>query len=309
VTAYSGDLKDESLDGQRVVLGGIVTGIRSVMTKAKATMAVVTLEDLQGTLEVVVFPKTYETTMRTWRDGAILLVAGRVDHRGDEASLLADSVWDWDTVAERGPEAFAKDVGSLDKRARRGGPSGGSGGNGNGGNGGNGNGGNGGGYGNGGLRPTPGPGMDPGARRDPVAVGPGPGPTPRPPEPVATYSEPPGLTAAGADSPDEPPLPDEQRSVAAAAAQAPSRPMEASPGAVLNVRFARAAGTDRVVSAMQAFKTVLRERPGGTRVVVHVPAPGGSALPMELRGVAYDSELVAEVQRRVGEGVIDLQLG
>ena len=48
---------------------------------------------------------------------------------------------------------------------------------------------------------------------------------------------------------------------------------------------------------------------GATRVVVHVPAPGGSALPMELRGVAYDSELVAEVRRRVGEGVIDLQLG
>ena len=40
-----------------------------------------------------------------------------MDHRGDEASLLADSVWDWDAVAERGPEAFAKEVGSLDKRA------------------------------------------------------------------------------------------------------------------------------------------------------------------------------------------------
>ncbi len=120
MTAYSGDLRDESLDGQRVVLGGIVTGVRSVMTKARATMAVVTLEDLQGTLEVVVFPKTYETTMGTWRDGAILLVAGRVDHRGDEASLLADSVWDWDAAEERGPEAFAREVGSLDKRARRG---------------------------------------------------------------------------------------------------------------------------------------------------------------------------------------------
>ena len=29
---------------------------------------------------------------------------------------------------------------------------------------------------------------------------------------------------------------------------------------------------------------------------------------MELRGVAYDAELVAEVRRRVGEGVIDLRL-
>jgi hypothetical protein len=85
--------------------------------------------------------------------------------------------------------------------------------------------------------------------------------------------------------------------------------VEAGPASILNVRFARDAGPDRVVSAMQAFKRVLRERPGQTRVVVHVPAPGGTALPMELRGVAYDSELVSEVRRRVGDGVIDLQLG
>jgi DNA polymerase III subunit alpha len=312
VTAYSGDLKDESLDGQRVVLGGIVTGQRTVITKSKSTMAVVTLEDLQGTLEVVVFPRTYEQTMGSWRDGAILLVAGRVDHRGDEASLLADSVWDWDAVGEAGPEAFAREVGALDRRGRRGGGPGGSSGGGNGR-----GGGSGGGYGNG----------DP--RREPVAVGPGPAAAPAafvsptrteaslprvaPGEPVPTYAEPPDLVAVadatGAEEPDEPALPDEARSRAANAAQAPSRPIEATPGAVLNVRFAREAGTERVVSAMQAFKAVLRERPGATRVVVHVPAPGGAALPMELRGVAWDTELEAEIRRRVGEGVVELRLG
>ena len=319
VTAYSGDLKDEALDGQRVVLGGIVTGIRIVLTKAKSTMAVVTIEDLQGTIEVVAFPRTYEQTMGVWRDGAILLVAGRVDHRGEEVSVLADSVWDWDTVAEAGPDAFAREVGSLDKRSRRGpgGPGGGPNGGGNGlpglggGNGANGTGG--------------GPSSH---RREPVAVGPSspavsplrtPASAPAssaalprvaPGEPVPTYHEPPGLAdAAGADEHDEPALPDEQRARAAVAAQAPSRPVEAAPGAVLNVRFAREAGTERVVSAMQVFRAVLRERPGATRVVVHVPAPGGHALPMELRGVAYDAELEAEVRRRVGDGVIDLTLG
>ena len=90
VTAYSSDLKDESLDGQRIVVGGIVTGVRTVITKAKAAMAIVTLEDLQGSVEVVVFPRLYEQTTMTWRDGEILLVAGRIDHRGEEVSLLAD---------------------------------------------------------------------------------------------------------------------------------------------------------------------------------------------------------------------------
>ena len=115
--------------------------------------------------------------------------------------------------------------------------------------------------------------------------------------------------SSGASEPEEPALPDEARSVAAAAAVAPSRPVEAPAGAILNVRFAREAGTDRVVSAMRAFQALLRDRPGDTRVVVHVPAPGGSALPMELRGVAYDGDLEAEVRRRVGDGVVELQLG
>jgi hypothetical protein len=62
---------------------------------------------------------------------------------------------------------------------------------------------------------------------------------------------------------------------------------------------------------METFKAVLRDRPGETRVVIHVPGPGGgTALPMELRrGVAYDAELLAELRRRLGEGLVDIHLG
>ena len=295
VTAYSGDLKDETLDGQRVVIGGIVTGNRTIITKSKSTMAVVTLEDLQGTLEVVVFPQDVRADASArGATGAILLVAGRVDHRGDEASLLADSVWDWDEVADRGPEAFAREVG-LAGQARTAGA-----------------GRSGDWHGcrrrgrgpgsapataaaragtgtarqwassNGGaaqpstvsgpVEGTPvGPGMSPpasvaslaapGSPVSPmrpsdgpgVAVGPGipglpvvPGVPIAPGEPISSDTEPPDLvtasTAAGVDAHEEPALPDEARAVAAAAAEAPSRPVEASPGAVLNVRFARDAG-------------------------------------------------------------------
>jgi DNA polymerase-3 subunit alpha len=304
---YSGDLRsDPSLDGQRVVIGGIVTGVRMVLTKAKSTMLFAALEDLQGTLEVVVFPRTYEQTMALWREGTILLIAGKVDHRGEEVSLLADAVWDWDEAAARGPEAFAREVGSVERGRRRGAN-------------GNGN----------GHRAVSG-GSE---RRAPfeVPTGPGPGmpvvsplradadlpaggdgaalPAIVPPVPVPTYPEPVFASGDDADDHDEPPLPDEARAAAVAAAQAPSAALEAGPGQVLHVRFTRDAGTERVVDAMQAFRGLLRERPGATRVIVHVPAPGGSALPMELRGVAYDAELLAEVRRRLGEGVVELALG
>src|SRR4051812_35232745 len=119
VTAYSGDLKDESLDGQRLVVGGIVVGSRTVITRTRSTMAVVTMEDLQGSIEVVVFPRLYEQTGPTWQEGAILLVAGRVDHRGEEVSLLADVVVPWDEAVTRGPEAFAREVAAGDRGAPR----------------------------------------------------------------------------------------------------------------------------------------------------------------------------------------------
>ncbi len=135
-----------------------------------------------------------------------------------------------------------------------------------------------------------------------------------PAEPIPTYDEPDGFAPAGDDGgtagADEPALPDEARARAAHASQAPTSQLESQPDQVLHVRFG-GAGSDRLVLAMETFKTLLRERPGATRVVLHVPAPtGGGSLPMELsRRVAYDAELLSEVRRRLGEGLVDLTLG
>jgi DNA polymerase-3 subunit alpha len=324
VNAYSGDLKDESLDGQRIVVAGIVTGFRTVITKAKSTMGVATIEDLQGTIEIVVFPKLYEQTVGTWTDGSILLVAGRVDHRGEEVSLLADLVTDWDGALSRGPEAFAREVAAGDRGRpprRQSAPyqgANGAGGfaNGNGNRHGTGNGGSG----------THAPAM-----AEPVAAGsvrpeipyvsplrpearqsepPGSLPSVAPGEPIPTYQGVPDLETIAPDRDVEPALPDEARDRAAGAARAVTPPVDASPDAILHVRFAGSAGTDRIVGAMEAFKGLLAERPGSTRVVLHVPAQTGTtSLPMELRrGVAYDAELLAEVRRRLGDGIVEVSL-
>ncbi len=307
VTAYSSDLRDESLDGQRVVVGGIVTGVRSVITKAKASMAIVTMEDLQGSIEVVVFPRLYEQTAGTWRDGEILLVAGRVDHKGEEVSLLADLAVEWEQAAAAGEEAFARQVAAGDRGAGRRGRAPGTNGNGSGVGGGTVNGGR--------TLVAVGPGMT--ADEHGAAV---PFVSPRraeatatlpaiaPAEPVSTYPETRGVMASR-DTEDDPSVPDEARA-AILAGTTSDVPVEARPDAVLHVRFAGSAAPDRVVGAMEAFKAVLRTRPGTTRVVIHVPAAGpGDTLPMELRrGVAYDTELLAEVRRRLGDGLIELQL-
>jgi hypothetical protein len=349
VTAYSGDLRDESLDGQRVVMGGIVTGVRTVTTRSKETMAVATLEDLQGTLEVVVFPRMYATSGGTFAEGAILLVAGRVDHRGEEASLLADAVWVWEDAAGRGPEAIAQEVaaGERGRGSRRSGSGAGDGnGNGNGAARANG-GGNGRGYGKPdspadaaiqavasthgveSSRPpaeaitsaspaTPGTSAAAEIRVSPLRGGGSIAVAQTPPVAAASFippSEPlssvpaPDDLAALAPEREEPPLPDEARAVAARASAAPTTPLEASASGILYVRFTRGAETARIVQAMEELRAMLKERPGETRVVFFLPQVGGAALPMEVRGgVAYDAELPAEVRRRLGEGLVRLDL-
>jgi hypothetical protein len=268
----------------------------------------------------------YETTGPTWRDGSILLVAGRVDHRGEEVSLLADLVLDWDDAVARGPEAFARDVAAGDRGRGRAGPRPGNGhvGNGNG---------NGNGHGRGPAAGRPlvpvGPGVGAPPAPAAAAVGapgrdpsipyvsplrprddedPGAGlPAIAPAEPVATYQEPPGAVVADPDADDDPALPDEARARATDQATARTEPTEAGIGRVLHVRFS-SASPDRSLAAMRTFGELVRSRPGDTRVLIHIDVGGSAALPMELRPVAYDAELLAEIQRRLGDGVVELRL-
>jgi DNA polymerase-3 subunit alpha len=88
ITAHAGAL-DKSMNGQQVVVAGMVCRVREHITKKGAEMAFVTLEDLHGTCDVVVFPRAWTKTKDLWRRDEILVVAGKVDaERRDEPSLL-----------------------------------------------------------------------------------------------------------------------------------------------------------------------------------------------------------------------------
>ena len=131
-----------------------------------------------------------------------------------------------------------------------------------------------------------------------------------PAEPVPTYLEPAGVIPGGGDRDDEPPLPDEATQGLLGRTAAATVPVEAAPGRILHVHLSPTAGTERLVGAMEEVRSLLRERPGQTRVVVHLPQGSGQDdLPMELRnGVAYDADLLAELSRRLATGIADLRL-
>jgi DNA polymerase-3 subunit alpha len=91
VTTYTSLLSDEWA-GQTVTLGGRIASIRRIITKKGENMAAVQLEDMQGSVEVVVFPKTYALTAELWREDAIVLVTGTVKLREEEPQIVCDRI-------------------------------------------------------------------------------------------------------------------------------------------------------------------------------------------------------------------------
>ena len=291
-----------------------MTAPPTVVTRAKETMAIATLEDLQGIFEVVVFPKLYGAIGDRFAEGATLIVAGRVNHRGDEVSLAADTVLSLEDAVAKGAKVVADELARAEHGRAKGhwgrkngaasGPANGA--------------------ANGPAATEPEAAAGPRMRVSPLRGGgvepvvaapsvapalPMPGPADlMPPEPLSGEPGPDDLAALDWEE-DEPALPDEARAAVVRASSAPTAPLEASERGVLHVRFGRAAGPDQIVRAMEELKTVLRERPGDTRVIVELPAADGTVAPMEIRyGVAYDAELLAEARRRLGEGLVTLDL-
>ncbi|MDP3971636.1 MAG: OB-fold nucleic acid binding domain-containing protein, partial [Candidatus Nanopelagicales bacterium] len=75
---------DQGADGRVVTIGGLVTEVNRKLTRAGKSWAIVTLEDMAASLEVLMFPKMYEKVAARVVDDAVLLVKGRVEQREDE---------------------------------------------------------------------------------------------------------------------------------------------------------------------------------------------------------------------------------
>jgi len=75
-----------------VHVGGIVSGLRPLKTKKGDPMCVFSLEDHQGSVEVVVFPETYARFRTACENGALLLVRGKFERDEESSRLQATEV-------------------------------------------------------------------------------------------------------------------------------------------------------------------------------------------------------------------------
>ena len=80
-------------DGAKEIIGGIIATLAIKYTKTNKTMAILTLEDLLGTVEVVVFPRDYEKYKEYLQEENKVFIRGRVSEEDDAPSkLICESI-------------------------------------------------------------------------------------------------------------------------------------------------------------------------------------------------------------------------
>jgi DNA polymerase-3 subunit alpha len=80
---------EERSDGSVVTIGGLVSGLQRKVTRKGDVWAIATVEDLEGAIEVMLFPQTYQLYATSLAEDAVVLVKGRVDRRDDVPKLIA----------------------------------------------------------------------------------------------------------------------------------------------------------------------------------------------------------------------------
>ncbi|OPX44541.1 DNA polymerase III subunit alpha [Ruminiclostridium hungatei] len=90
-------------DSMRVTVGGIIVSKKTKTTKNNNLMAFVGLEDLFGTMELIVFPTIYEKFSQLLQQESIVLVNGRLSLKEDEQpKIICEEVLPINSLAEKG---------------------------------------------------------------------------------------------------------------------------------------------------------------------------------------------------------------
>ena len=89
-------------DGAKVTVGGMITDKKVKYTKTNQVMSFFNLEDLVGTIEVVVFPKIYEKCSANLEEDSKVFVTGRVQADDEkDGKLICESIQKFDDISKK----------------------------------------------------------------------------------------------------------------------------------------------------------------------------------------------------------------
>ncbi len=103
-TNYKNEMEDSEfykLDNKYVTMAGIITGKSEIMTKSRSLMSFANLEDMHGTIEIVVFPETYRKYRNLVEDDKVLMVRGKLQVEDEDVKLLTSEFIDINSMELR----------------------------------------------------------------------------------------------------------------------------------------------------------------------------------------------------------------
>ncbi len=92
----------EAEDGHRKKIGGVITNLQKKWTRKGDLMAIFELEDLEASIEVMVFPKTMAEHGHILEDDRIAIVTGRIENRDDMPKMFLQNIELFDTTTNAG---------------------------------------------------------------------------------------------------------------------------------------------------------------------------------------------------------------
>jgi DNA polymerase-3 subunit alpha len=76
-----------------VVVGGVIDGAKKKITKKGSVMMFATLQDMSGSMELLVFPKTFEATQDVWKDGATVAIVGKTPKEVGDNKIFVERAY------------------------------------------------------------------------------------------------------------------------------------------------------------------------------------------------------------------------
>jgi DNA polymerase-3 subunit alpha len=90
-------------DGDSVIMAGMINGVRTMITRKSQEMARMTLEDFDGVIDAIVFPKVYERKRNLVKNDMIVGISGRVSFKDEsEAEILVEDIVPVENIASLG---------------------------------------------------------------------------------------------------------------------------------------------------------------------------------------------------------------
>ena len=82
----------EKLVNRKVIVGGIISNVKKIITKTGKPMLFVKLEDLGAKTEIIVFPGIFEKNPAAFQENKIVFIKGRIDNRNGSLNIIADNI-------------------------------------------------------------------------------------------------------------------------------------------------------------------------------------------------------------------------